>query len=99
MYLSKSRYNLSNYNKRISYLEWKAGDSNENLEEKNLDLLNCSYKIKTVRGILDSDEFKNNPKKYKSDNKYNENKGYLDKMWLEVGYIFNFIDFDNNNSK
>ncbi len=33
---------LSDYETRIKYLEWRAGECKENLEERNIDLINCA---------------------------------------------------------
>lgn len=39
----KQMLKQSDYETRIKYLEFKAGECKENLEERNVDLINCAH--------------------------------------------------------
>lgn len=64
---------LSDYKTRIFYLEFMAGECKENLEERNIELINCAQKIKSVRSILDTENS-------------NPNRGFIEKIWLDVRF-------------
>jgi hypothetical protein len=66
--LPKHIIQKSDYERRIKYLEFCAGDIKETLETRNADLFTCAQDIKTCRPILES----------------NPNRGFIEKIWLDV---------------
>jgi hypothetical protein len=69
--LPKHVIQRSDYELRIKYLEFCAGDARENIETRNSELYTYAQDIKSVKPILES----------------GPNRGLVEKIWLNVNTL------------